>query len=632
MALTVLHDDRIKAKFGENRRFIRCDQFPATLPHFLHRLSEVTGAGVENLRDLAPLRPFLSSKKMLIILDNVESILDTQERDALEIYPVMEELSHFSNICLCITSRISTTPPECETFEIPTLSREAAQDTFLRIHGKDGRTNLVNDILEQLDFHPLSVTLLATVARRNKWDTGRLVEEWEKRRTKVLHTQYNKSLAATIELSLSSLMFQALGPDAREILGVIAFFPKGIDENNVEWLFPTISSGKDILDKFCILSLTYRSNGFVTMLAPLRDYLRPDDPSSSPFLRTTKQHYFNRLSADIGPGKQNLEETRWITSEDINVEHLLSVYISIDAKSNEVWEAYAGFMRHLSWHKPRPVALGTRIVELPDNHPSKPRCLFDLSRLHGTIFNHAESKRLLTYALKLWRERADNLWIAQTLKSLAHVNWQLDLVKEAILLAREIPEVFEGLDDTVEQANSLQYLALLLAEDNQLDAAEEAASRAIDLSSDEPTQSQICEHHHILSHTYRSRGEVEAAINHLQQAVEIAHSLDRQDRETSLLRCLVRLLLGEDRHDDAQVHLEHLKTHVAGDPYASGLIVLIQADIWCQQGRFEEAESEVSRIVSGNEKIGVSAHFLEYCREFLQEVEQKKIRQVSSNV
>ena len=602
--LTVLHDDRVKQRFGDNRWFVRCDQFPTSHTHFLRRLSKVIGAGIDNPEDLTPLRRYLASKEMLIVLDNAESILDPQVTNAQEIYAAVDELARLGNICLCITSRISTIPPDCEIFEIPILSMEAAHDTFHRIYRRSGQSDLIDDILKQLDFHPLSITLLATVARHNKWDANRLTREWERQRTGVLHAQHSGSLAATIELSLTSPLFRELGPDARELLGVIAFFPQGVNEENIDWLFPTISDGPDIFDKFCVLSLTYRSDGFVTMLAPLRDYLRPKDPASSPLLGATKERYFSRLSANVHPDEPNFGESRWIISEGVNVEYLLDVFISVDANSKNVWDACARFMEHINWHKPRLVTLGPKIEALPDDHPSKARCLHWLAWLFESVGNQMERKRLFTHTLKLWRALGDDHQVAQTLSELCDVNQLIGLPGEGIQQAKEASRIFERLGDTAKQADCLIELARSLHSDGQFDAAEEAASRAIHLFLEKGKKLGVCQSHRVLGAIYRSKDEEEKAIYHLKEALGIASSLNYPAELFWVHFSLAQLFFGQGRFDDAHAHIEHAKPHAVNDVYPLARASKLQAALWYQQDMFEEARSEALHALDVFEKFG----------------------------
>jgi tetratricopeptide (TPR) repeat protein len=627
IALTVLRDNRVKERFGDNRRFIRCDQFPASRAHLLSRLSKVVGADVENPEDLTSLRPFLSSKEMVIVLDNAESILDPQGTSAQEIYAVVEELSRLETICLCITSRISTIPSDCETLAIPTLSMESARETFYRIHRNTEQPHLVDRILEQLEFHPLSITLLATVAHHNKWDCDRLAQEWDTRRTQVLRTSYNESLGATIELSLASPMFRELGPNARDLLGVIAFFPQGVNEDNLDWLFPTISNRRNHFDKLCVLSLTYRSNGFITMLAPLRDYLRPEDPTLSPQLRTTKECYFRRLSAGIDPSGPNYNKALWITLEDVNVEHLLDVFTSVDANSGDVWDACANFMEHLYWHKRRLVVLGPKFEGLPDNHPSKPTCLSHLARLFDSVGNILEYKRLLVCALKLWREQGNDFQAAQALWILAYTNLRLSSYKEGLLQAKESLEIFERLHDVLGQSRSLRWLAQLLLGDNQLDAAEDAASRSIDLIPANQ-QFEVCQGHRVLGDICCSKGEIEKAINHFEAALRIASSPNWHSEQFCTFLSLARLFHGQGRFDDAHVYVECAKLH-AVNAYDLGQTMELQAEILCEQGKFEEAEAEILRAIDVFMKLG-AANDLEDCRKFLQYIKKGTIKPVTS--
>ena len=622
IALTVLHHKRIKERFGENRRFIRCDQFPASRVHFLARLSKVIGAGIENLEDLSPLRPLLSSEEMLIVLDNAESILDPKGTNPEEIYSVVNELCQFPTICLCITSRITTVPPRCKRPEIPTLSMEAACDIFYRIHGDGGRSDIINNLLRRLDFHALSIALLATTASHNAWDYDRLTKEWEAKHAQVLQADYNKSLAATIELSLASPTFRSLDPKARDLLGVIAFFPQGVDEKNLDWLFPTISDRKNIFDKFCLLSLTYRSSGFVSMLAPIRDYLGPRDPQSSALLRATRDRYFSKLTVDVDPNKPGFGEARWILTEDVNVEHLIDVSVSIGSGGEDSWDACFYFLRHLYWHKPRQTILGSKVEALPGDHRCKPKCLFELSRLFGRLGNYTEQKRLLTHTLEVQRQREDDFQVAEALRYLSGVNRLLGAHKEGIEQAREAFELYERSGNTGGQIQSLNELAWLLFGDKQLDAAENAATRAVDLISGQGQEFYDCQLHRTLGKICGSKGDKKKAIHHFETALGIASPFDWHDPLFWIHFGLAGLFLDEGEFDDASTHTERAKSHAVDGAYQLARAMHMQARIWYRQRRLEDAKSEVSRALEIHEKLG-AVEDARACRGLLQLVERE---------
>ena len=558
---------------------------------------------------------------MLIILDNAESILDPQLTDGQEIYGVVEELSQFTNICLLITSRITTIPLTCDTLDVPTLPIEAARDTFCRIYKPGGRPDSIDDILKQLDFHPLSITLLATVAHQNKWDANRLMKEWERRHTGVLQMEHNRSLGATIELSLSSPMFKGLGPDARELLGVIAFFPQGLNEDNVDWLFPTIPDMATILDKFCMLSLTYRSGGFVTMLVPLRDYLCPKDPLSSPLLCTTKESYFVRLSARPDHWYPGTEETKWIMSEDVNVEHLLNVLTLIDANSDSVWRACAHFTDILYWHKPRQTVLATKMKQLSDNHHLKSYCLLRLAWLLYSVGSTADGKRLLDHSLKFERERGDHYQLALTLATLCSANLRLGLLDEGIKQAKEALEIFGHVGDIGKQGYCLGVLASLFHGDSQLEAAVEVASRAIKLLQEEGEEFQLCQSHQILGNAYHSKGKREEAIHHFETALGIASRFNWYGQLSRAHCSLARLFCGENKFDDAQAHIEQAKSHVVANAYYLGLAMELQARIYHQQHRVEDATPEALCALEMFEKLG-ALRDADNCRALLRDIEQ----------
>lgn len=357
------------------------------------------------------------------------------------------------------------------------------------------------------------------------------------------------------------------------------------------------------------------------MLAPLRDYLGPREPQSSPLLCAVKDRYLSRLSVDVEPGKPGFEEARWIISEDVNAEHLLNVFASVDNGSNDVWDACAGFMRHLYWHKSRSTVLRQKIEDLADDHHSKPQCLFELSRLFHSIGNYVEQERFLVRTLELERERKNDDRVAHTLGYLADACRMLGSYGEGVQHSKEALEIYERLGDKERQARSWNSLAWLFLVDKQLDAAEEAAFRAIK----QGEEYWVSDSHIVLGDVYRSKDKRREAIHHYEAALEISSRFNWRNQLFWIHHSMAKLFCYENEFGDAHSHIEQAKSHAVDDAHCLGRAMQMQAEIWYRQGRLEEAMTEALYALDTFEKLGATGD-RRRCRKLLRTFEMSSGR------
>ena len=139
------------------------------------------------------------------------------------------------------------------------------------------------------------------------------------------------------------------------------------------------------------------------------------------------------------------------------------------------------------------------------------------------------------------------------------------------------PGFEEASGGTVEPAEPLVYLSLSFLSNNQLDAAEEAISRAIDISPEKGEQSLVCVCQKILGTIYQLEGEIEKAIHHCEVALGTASHCNHSNTLFEIHSTLAQLFF-----DDAQAHIKHVKSHATNDndAYLLAQAMELQALVW----------------------------------------------------
>jgi tetratricopeptide (TPR) repeat protein len=222
--------------------------------------------------------------------------------------------------------------------------------------------------------------------------------------------------------------------------------------------------------------------------------------------------------------------------------------------------------------------------------------------------------------LELERRWGDDRGVAHTLRHLSQANRFLNLHEEGIRQAKEALEMFERAGKTTGQMQCLDILAWLYLDGEQLEAAENTTSHAIDLSTEKDQAYLVCDFHRILGMVHRYKGEKKQAIHHFETALGIASPPNWHEELFWIYHAFAELFCKEGEFDDANTHIERAKSHVLNDAYKLGRTMQMQAFIRHLQQRPEDAKLKALHALEIYEKLGAEKD-AEDCRNLLRKVE-----------
>ncbi|KAG1874966.1 hypothetical protein F4604DRAFT_2008995 [Suillus subluteus] len=204
LAKTILHEPVITKRFANRRYFVTydgMDPLTITFKAFTTRFAEALGIELSRANPVQQIYTCLCSASTLVVLDNAETFEEAGRMSVLtEIPQAIAEIAGIPGIILILTScsRRSALNVPWITKDIPPLDANSAQEAFFRIYHLATRENAeagIANLLQDLEYHPLSINLLANAAQQNSWSPAVLLERWKDRHSAVLVVMFQPGLA-----------------------------------------------------------------------------------------------------------------------------------------------------------------------------------------------------------------------------------------------------------------------------------------------------------------------------------------------------------------------------------------------------------------------------------------------------
>jgi len=288
VALVVLHDPKMVARFGARRHFVSCEgmRHADSVALTLARILGSKRDGAE--RDpLAAIRDGLA-KPTILTIDNLESIWVTDEpKTRRDTERLLQTLGNMDNLSLIVTSRGSIPPPgvkwaNARSTSLDTLTVEAALAVFSDLAGEsiavsNEASQAMKQLVTEVDCMPLAVSLLAQLARNGESPLS-LLRQWESKRSRLLQTEatgreYN--VEVSISITLDFLPSAEVNPEPVRLLAICSELPAGLFPGVMDDLrasFDDIDAAARLLRKHSLVQTG--AHGQLKMLSPIRHFVK----------------------------------------------------------------------------------------------------------------------------------------------------------------------------------------------------------------------------------------------------------------------------------------------------------------------------------------------------------------------
>ncbi|KAG7440215.1 uncharacterized protein BT62DRAFT_938179 [Guyanagaster necrorhizus] len=188
LALKLLNDVAVEAKYGAYRYFIPCDIVCSAEPTVEALLQTMSKLMKLQLTDDAVTQLHTIFKPTILVLDNFETLWENS-KDQYDVQRLLEQLDSVPQIMLIITMRGQVPPTDINWLELPhngllPLAESVSLNVFNAISGYNVDMEKVSELVGQLAGWPLAIMLIAHQAKTISPKV--LVESWKKEKTLLL--------------------------------------------------------------------------------------------------------------------------------------------------------------------------------------------------------------------------------------------------------------------------------------------------------------------------------------------------------------------------------------------------------------------------------------------------------------